>query len=274
MPNTEGVEQGARSKGDGEKSVRSLQRAFSLLRIVARDGGSNGLGLVALSRLAGLHKTTVYRLASVLVTEGFLARHPETDCYRLGLAVLELGSSYLSNLTLRQEALPYISELMKEADETVHLGVRDGNTVIYIDKVEAPANVIVHTRVGHRESVSVTALGKALLAFSDPADAEQVIASGLISMTKHTVTDPARFRATLEAVKRDGYAINLEENREHINAVAAPIFDHTEKPVAGIVVSGLVQRLPLARLREIGERTKTAAVAISRRMGHASGDRI
>jgi IclR family acetate operon transcriptional repressor len=119
----------------------------------------------------------------------------------------------------------------------------------------------------------VTALGKALLAFSDSMEVEKVIASGLPARTKYTVTDPTRFRAVLEAVKRDGYAINLEENHEHINAVAAPIFDHTGKPVAGIVVSGLMQRLPLSRLRELGERMKTAAAAISRQMGHIYGDR-
>ncbi|MDR1935999.1 MAG: IclR family transcriptional regulator [Candidatus Accumulibacter sp.] len=275
MPGNKHINQDRRSAGDGqkgEKGVRSLQRALTLLRIVAREGGNGGLGLVALSRLAGLHKTTVYRLASVLVTEGFLVRNPETDCYRLGLAVLDLGSSYLGNLTLRQEALPYINDLMKEADETVHLGVRDGNAVIYIEKVQAPANVIAHTRIGQRESVHVTALGKALLAFSDPADVEEVIAGGLPARTKHTVTVPAQFRAVLEEVRRNGYAINLEENHEHINAVAAPIFDHSGKPIAGIVVSGLVQRLPLARLRELGERTKVAATAISRQMGYICGD--
>jgi DNA-binding IclR family transcriptional regulator len=272
MRDTRVINQGSHSAGNGEKGVRSLQRAFTLLRTVAREGGSDGLGLVTLSRLAGLHKATVYRLASVLVAEGFLVRSPETDRYRLGLAVLELSSSYLSNLTLRQETLPYINDLMKEADETVHLGVRDGNTVIYIEKVQAPTNVIVHTRIGQRESVHVTALGKALLAFSDSVDVEKIIASGLSARTKHTVTDPIRFRAVLDAVKRDGYAINLEENREHINGVAAPIFDHTGKPIAGIVVSGLAQRLPPSRLRELGERVKVAAAAISRHMGYVCGD--
>ncbi|GHU35407.1 IclR family transcriptional regulator [Betaproteobacteria bacterium] len=248
-----------------------MQRALSLLWLVAHEG-SDGLGLLALSRLAKLHKTTVYRLASVLVTEGFLIRDPVTDCYRLGLAVLDLSSSYLGNLTLRQEALPYLSDLMKEADETVHLGVRDGNSVIYIEKVRAPASVIAHTRVGQREGAHATAIGKVLLAFSDPADVEEVIAAGLDAMTKHTVTDPVQFRSVLEAVRRDGYAINIGENHEHINAVAAPIFDHTGKPIAGIVVSGLVQRLPLTRLRELGERMKTAAFAISRHMGYTRGD--
>ncbi|GHU20935.1 IclR family transcriptional regulator [Betaproteobacteria bacterium] len=248
-----------------------MLRALSLLRIVA-DKGNGGLGLLALSRLAGLHKTTVYRLASVLVTEGFLVRDPVTDCYRLGVAVLDLSSSYLGNLTLRQEALPYLSDLMKEADETVHLGVRDGNSVIFIEKVQAPTNVIAHTRVGQRESIHAIAIGKAMLAFSDPADVEEVITAGLDAKTKHTVTDPVQFRAGLEVIRHDGYAITVEENHEHISAVAAPIFDHTGKPIAGIAVSGLVQRLPLARLRELGERTKVAASTISRLMGHTRGD--
>lgn len=253
---------------EAEGRVRSLTRALALLRLVAQKGGTRGIGLVDLARLAGLHKSTVYRLASVLVREGFLARDEDSEKFRLGIATLELGSTYISNLTLRQEALPVLQRLMEETNETVHLGVIDQGQVVYIEKVLAPQNVIVHTQIGQRESVHSTALGRAILASMPEEAIERIIKVGLVARTKRTVTDPAEFRQALAEIRRAGYALNFQENREHINGAAAPIFDHTARPVAGIVISGLMQRLPKARLRELGLRLKAAAGEISRRMGY------
>ncbi len=253
---------------EAEGGVRSLTRALSLLRLVAQRGGTRGIGLVELAKLAGLHKSTVYRLASVLVREGFLARDEDSERFRLGIATLELGSSYLNNLTLRQEALPVLQRLMEETKETVHLGTIDQGQVVYIEKVQAPQNVIVHTQIGQREDAHSTALGRAILAYMPEETIERIIKGGLVAKTKRTVTDPAEFRLALAEIRRTGYALNLQENREHINGTAAPVFDHTAKPVAGIVISGLMQRLPKARLRELGLRLKAAAGEISRRMGY------
>jgi DNA-binding IclR family transcriptional regulator len=156
---------------------------------------------------------------------------------------------------------------MTTTNETVHLGILDKHEVVYIEKIEAPANVIVHTRIGHREMAHCTALGKAMLAFVPEEEIEAVIAAGLSVRTRTTITDPRKLRAALALVRKRGFAVNLEESRELVNAVAAPIFDRNGSPVAAIVISGLKQRLPMERLLELGLLLKQTAAQVSIRMG-------
>jgi len=239
------------------------------LKAVASHAGPRGVGLAELTEATGLHKSTVHRLVGVLLREELLSREPDTDRYRLGVAALELGGAYLERLTPRREAMPYLERLMMQTNETVHLGLLDKHEVVYIEKIEAPANVIVHTRIGHREMVHCTALGKAMLACTSAKGVGAVVAPGLPGRTRNTITDARKWRTALALVRKRGFAVNVEESRELVNGVAAPIFDRSAHPVAAIVISGLKQRLPMERLLELGLLLKQTAAQISARLGHA-----
>jgi len=254
----------------GTQDVRALSRGIEVLKAVAADRNGRGLGLIELAQATGLHKSTAHRIVGVLQREGLLTRDSESDRYRLGVAALELGGAYLERLTPRREAMPYLERLMVETNETVHLGIVDEHEVVYVEKVEAPLNVIVHTRIGHREMVHCTALGKAILAFLSQAEVAAVIARGLPARTANTITQPAKLLAALAQVRKRGYAVSMEESRELVHGVAAPIFDRNGYPVAAIVISGLKQRLPLERLQKLGVRLKDTAAEISVRMGFAA----
>ena len=248
--------------------VRALSRGLTILKVIARDGGPRGVNLIGLCKATGLHKSTVHRIVGVLLREELLSREPETERYRLGVGALELGGAYLDRLTPRREALPYLEQLMVQTNETVHLGILDRYEVVYVEKIEAPANVIVHTRIGHREMVHCTAMGKAILAFMSEREIDEVIARGLPTRTAATITDARKLRAALALARKRGFAVNAEESRELVNAVAAPIFDRKADPVAAIVISGLKQRLPMERLLELGGLLKQTAALVSARMGH------
>jgi len=250
--------------------VRSLSRGLNILKAVANHGTPRGVTLGQLVEVTGLHKSTVHRLVGVLLRDRLLARDTETESYSLGIAVLELGGAYLDRLTPRRVAMPHLEQLMERTSETVHLGILDQHEVVYIEKIEAPTNVIVHTRIGHREMVHCTALGKAMLAFLPDAEIDAVIRRGLTARTSGTVTDPRKFRATLALVRKRGFAVNVEESREHVNAVAAPVFDRLAHPVAAIVISGLKHRLPMPRLLELGALLRSSADAISAQLGHVA----
>lgn len=249
------------------QDVRALSRGIEVLKAIAADRMGRGLGLIELAQATGLHKSTAHRIVGVLVREGLLSRDAENDRYRLGVAALELGGAYLERLTPRREAMPFLERLMVETHETVHLGIIDHHEVVYIEKIEAPLNVIVHTRIGHREMVHCTALGKAMVAFLPPREIAAVIARGLPARTANTITRAEKFEAALALVRKRGFAVSMEESRELVHGVAAPIFDRNGYPVAAIVISGLKQRLPLERLQKLGVRLKETAAEISARMG-------
>jgi IclR family acetate operon transcriptional repressor len=273
---TAGARTGARAASDAQDAtpattdVRALSRGIEVLKAVAADRAARGLALIEIANATSLHKSTAHRIVGVLVREELLIRDEETERYRLGVAALELGGAYLDRLTPRREAMPFLEKLMVQTNETVHLGILEGHEVVYVEKIEAPANVIVHTRIGHREQVHCNALGKAILAYLPERDLTAIVARGLPARTRNTITDPVKLRAALGQVRKRGYAVSLEESRELVHAVAATILDHRAYPVAAVVISGLKQRLPSERLQELGLLLKDAAIAISSRMGYSA----
>jgi len=250
-----------------------VARALGILMVVGRSGGPGGLGLIEIASHAGLHKSTTHRLVAALSKEGFLHQDSDTGRYRLGLSALEIGSLFLTNLTLRELAAPHLSRLMTETDESVHLCLLDDGEIVYIDRVESRGSPIIFTRIGIRQPAYCTAVGQAMLAFLPAGEVDEVLARGMPARTKNTITNPRKFRERLAAIRGAGYAVSIGQNREHINAVAAPIFDRKGRPVAGMVVSGLGQRLTPARLPGIGLLLKQAADLVSRQMGYQVGER-
>ena len=262
-----------RTKPARQSPARSVERALKILLAVGKRGGGRGLGLLEIGQEVGLHKSTAHRLVSVLLQEGFLHKDYEVERYKLGLSALDIGARFLANLTIRQLAAPYLSRLMAETDETVHLCILDEGEVVYIDKVESRGSVVVHTRIGGRQPAHCSAVGKAIFAYLPWAEVLSLLSRGMPARTPKTITSPTRFREALREVRKLGYALSLEEGSEYINGVAAPIFDHLGHPIAGIAISGLAQRLPTDRLRKIGGLVRTAADAISTQAGYGASER-
>ncbi len=248
--------------------AQAVERAFLLLNVIATQGAGRGMGLSELSKATRLHKSTVHRLASVMVKHRFLRQDPETERYRLGLALAELGNLCLAEMELRREAIPYLKRLMSTVQETVHLGILDEGQVVYIEKVEYESAVRLYSKVGSRMSTHSSALGKAMLAYSTEEQINCVVELGLVAHTPNTITDPHRLRSELLAVRVRGFAVDNEENREGIRCVGAPVFDHNAKPTAAISVSGLASSITNNRVDEIGRLVKDTAEQLSRDLGY------
>jgi IclR family KDG regulon transcriptional repressor len=228
-------------------------------------------GISELSRQVGLSKSTVHRLVATLVEVGWLERNPTTDKYRLGLKLFELGSAVTARLEVRECALPAMHDLMQRVGETVHLAILDGDHVVYAAKVESQQAIRLFTLVGGHGPAHCTGVGKVLLAHAPAAVVEQVVAAGLPAFTPHTITEPPTLRAHLAEVRRQGYALNLEESELGLVSVAAPVRDHSGTVVAGLSVAGPSHRLPSAKLPGLIAQTMEAAEEVSRRMGYRNG---
>jgi IclR family acetate operon transcriptional repressor len=192
--------------------------------------------------------------------------------YVLGLRLAELGHVALDTLEIRAKARPVLEGLMEATRETVHLMLLDGQTGLYVDRVESPQRVRVSSSVGHREYLHCSGVGKAILASLPPSRLAEVIARGLPRLTPRTITHPGRLRRHLAGVVRRGYAIDNEEGEPGIRCVGAPVFDHRGDVVASVSVAGPAYRLPLAQLAAWGPRVAEAAAAISAALGFRGDD--
>jgi IclR family transcriptional regulator, acetate operon repressor len=138
---------------------------------------------------------------------------------------------------------------------------------VYIDKVENEHTVRMASRIGRRVPAYRTAVGKAILAWQGEDALRAVIDAGLPAVTERTTTDPARLRADLERVRQRGYAVDDRENEPEVRCVAAPVFDHAGAVAGALSVSGLISRIPPARVHEIGPMIIEVGLEISRALG-------
>lgn len=239
-----------------------------MMRLIeALAAQSKPANLKQLAADTGLHASTAHRILSVMV-ENRLVDRIEPGAYRLGIRLLELGNLVQSRLNVRHEALPFMQRLHDDLKETVNLSVRQGDEVVYVERVSSNGQMmrIVQT-VGTRAPLHVTAVGKVFLA-DDGADAASAYAvrTGLPRATEQTLTDAQALAAELDKVRTQGYATDREEAEKGVSCIGAGIRGSDGRLVAGLSVSAPSDRLDpgwSARVREAAER-------ISRAMGYSA----
>jgi IclR family acetate operon transcriptional repressor len=246
----------------------SVRRALAILSYVGgADVQPDGLTLADLATGLDLNKSTVLRLVKPLCDAHLLERAQAGGRYRLGAETAYLGQTYLDRLDLRSSAHDIMARLMDASQETVHLVVFDPPEVVYVDKVEAPQPIRMHSRIGSRQPLFCTAVGKAFLAHASEQIVRSVIDAGLPARTPNTITSVTRLRADLEVIRAEGYAVDDIENEPDIRCVGAPIFDHTTTVVAAASISGPITRVTPERVPELGRLVREATTEISQRLG-------
>lgn len=219
--------------------------ASRLLAILgAFDATHRSLTLTELAARADLPLATTSRLVRELVDWGALVRRPSGN-YVVGQRLWDLGLLAPVQAGLRQAASPFLHDLYGATLATVHLAVRDGTEVLYIDRVSGHASVPVVSQVGSRLPMHATGVGKVLLAYA-PDSVRREVFAGLSPVTPYTVIQPGRLRADLRRVYREGFAQTSDEMSLGAASVAVPIrtFDGTVVAALGIVVPRLSRDRP------------------------------
>ena len=248
-------------------SVQSIERAVAILRAFSRE--EEELGVTELSRQLSLHKSTVSRLLASLQREGLVEENPDTRKYRLGMTLVTFGGLVLQRLDVTQAARPLMQALSNTTQETVTLAVKDGDEAVNIAQVPSPQMVKHIEWIGRRRPLHCTAVGKVLLAYMPVVELKTIISRGLQRYTPNTIIDPELLCQELAQVSEQGYATAREEFEIGLNAIAAPIHNHTEEVVAAISVSGPAFRLSPDRFASMAEHIQRSALALSRQIGYS-----
>lgn len=248
------------------KLIGSVQRALDILNIF--EARSPELGTTEIAEAISLPKSTAAGLIHTLEVNGYLEQNTENRKYRLGYKLAERAGLFLNQYDLRQVAAPYLHALLEECNESVNLALRRGSDMVYIERMHGTNMLGFRSEIGKRERVHSTALGKAYLAYLSRDEIQDFTAHHEFTpLTQNTITNVELFAADLACVRQRGYAIDDEENELGGRCVAAPILDFDSRPVAAISISVPLQRMPDARLAELGELVRRTAARISRRFG-------
>ena len=246
--------------------IGSVQRAIDILNLF--DPHTPELGTTEIGRELGLPKSTVAGLIHTLEKNGYLDQNPETRKYRLGFKLAERAGVLLEQFDLRQVAAPVLESLRDTCNESVNLGVLDGDDVVYIERMHGMNMLGMRSEIGKREKAHSTALGKAILAYQQPNEIKSFVSRQVFSaVTPYTLTSAAEFTQNLRTVRECGFALDDQENQLGGRCVAAPIFNYQGKPAAAVSISVPLQRMPDEQIAYFGQHVLAAASEISRRLG-------
>ncbi|MEU4579792.1 IclR family transcriptional regulator [Nonomuraea sp. NPDC023979] len=231
----------------------------------AFDATHRELTLTQISERSGVALATAHRLVGELERWQALSRDPGGRL-RVGLRLWELGQ--LAPGRLREVAQPWLQELFASTGENVHLAVRDGMEVLYVDKVYGRRAVPIVSRTGGRLPMHPTGVGKALLAHEPDWFVQSYLARTLERPTAHTITEPGRLARELAAVRAQGHALTYEEMTAGSCSAAAPVL------VEGRAIAAVGIVLAARRARELPrlvEPLRAAAAGIARAAAPSAG---
>jgi DNA-binding IclR family transcriptional regulator len=251
-------------EGEGGRTPsgsQTLQRGLDVIDAVM----PGPLGLAELAETLGLTRSTTYRLAAALVERRYLVQTPR-EGYSLGPKLLELGFMVQQQRPLVTVARPHLEALSALTEDTVHLGVLDEDRALYLDKLPGRRRIEISSRIGDRQPVTSTGLGKALILDMTEARWRELYAiegdgQGPFAVPLETWIERMRSYAAV------GHAFDLEENEDRIRCASAPIRDVAGHIVGAISVSGAAQYMVDARLAALAEDVKATARAISADLG-------
>ncbi len=251
-----------KKKEKPEARIQVIDRAATLLDSISRY--SKPVKLKVLSADTGLHPSTAHRILHSLIDNRFVERNGSGE-YRLGQRLLQLSNRLHTDIDLRAVALPFMEKLRDKTGETVNLTIREGDVVIYFEKVTPNRMMHVQQIIGSRAPLHVTGVGKLMLGSGGEEEiANYAQRTNLPAYTRNTFSSlPALTDECLKSAAQ-GYALDNEEAEIDVGCIGVLLYDRTGNITAGLSVSAPIERRKDAWVEDL----QAAGRAISAQLGY------
>lgn len=222
-------------KSTQPESVSSVLKVFNILESL---GEQKEIGVSELSQRLMMSKATTYRFLQTMKMLGYICQQGETDKYSLTLKMFELGSKSLEWVDMINVAEKEMRVISEETNETIHLGALDHGSIIYIHKIDSSFSLRMHSRVGRRNPLHTTAIGKVLLAEREEKFVrEQLAEVEFVKSTENTLENIEQLIDELSKVKQQHFGEDNEEQEPGLRCIAAPVYDRFGTVIAGVSIS-------------------------------------
>jgi DNA-binding IclR family transcriptional regulator len=249
--------------------IKVLNKTFSILEVLLQQGSA--MNMTEISKKLDLYPSTTHRILDTLKYRGYVEQDPHTQKYQLGLKLLELGMAKLNQMDLVRESASYLQKLVKQFNETVYLGVLEGEEVMYLAKEESSQTLRMIRDVGKRGPLHSTALGKILLAYLSTEERKKILqGKELPHLTKKTITDKEELEKELEKVRKQDFALDNEENEKDVYCIAVPIRNYQGKVIAALSISSPIFRIDKNKQNDLEKALVETSKDISKRLGYNS----
>ncbi len=245
-------------------SAGAVPKALRVLEAVAER--RHPLSLAEIAAALDLTQPTAHRIVAALERLGFVAREPGRRRIVGGRRLITLGLNALESAARSGAGHAVLATLARKTGESCNLGVMEGGSVVYVDRVESHWPLGLRFEPGSRVPLHCTAIGKLLLSElpGDAVDAQ--LANGLLTRyTETTITDRRRLARELARVREHGYATDNQEFMSGVVCIAVPVRGPRRGQVcAGLAISAAEARLTLAGVKRFLPELREAAEKLSR----------
>ncbi len=247
--------------------IQSIERAIKILNLFNYSRPRWGIAEIALAM--GLAKGTVHNIVSTLVDEGMLTQDIETRKYSLGSKLFFLGTIMVGTSEINQKAAGPIRQLAEKTGLICRLAIWDRDAALITIDIMPNNAASPGQRVGPRVIAYCSAIGRALLAYLEPAELKAYLdQTELIPFTPHTITNRDSLLEELVQTKTRGYAIDNQELPSGQASIASTIFKSGGQLCASISVTGTPDRIMGSGFEELVTKLKYTAEEISRYMDY------
>jgi IclR family transcriptional regulator, acetate operon repressor len=246
--------------------VQSVDRALSIIETLAED--DEGYRLSDLAVRTGLSTSTVHRLLATLEKRRFVQFDRTESKWHVGAQSFSVGATFARRRNFAAQAMPYLRKLRDQTRETANLAVVDDESIIVLTRIESREIMRSVTKVGGRVAMVASGVGKAVLATYSDADVNAIICHhGMPRLTEKSIVRPSELFRQLEAIRRQGYAVDDEEACMGLRCVAAVVYSDCSEPLAAISASGMTCRVTDERLPAIGRAVRELAAELTIALG-------
>jgi len=248
-------------------TLKTLQKAIELLRCF--DAAHPTLGIADLSRLLGLPRSVVYRIATTLKSGGLLEQESGTRRYRIGIGLFDLGSRYTHRHRWFALALDALKDPVAATGHAAYIGVLAGPDVVVLAAEAGAHRVRLIVNPGERFPAYSAAIGKALLARLPDEQIHHLYGTGpLKPVTRTTVPHVQALLSELKRVRERRYAVADQETFVGIKAVGVSFSSPVEAESFAISIS-----YPIAGVSRQDERgIVESLLRMAERLGRTLGD--
>ncbi|KHT64024.1 transcriptional regulator [Photobacterium gaetbulicola] len=247
------------------EAVSSVMKVFGILQAL---GKQKEIGVTELSQRLMMSKSTVYRFLQTMKMLGYVSQEGETDKYALTLKLFELGATSLEHVDLIDLCDKEMQLISQQTNEALHLGALDENAIIYIHKIDSGYNLRMQSRIGRRNPLYSTAIGKVLLAYRSEEFTRSALQDvDFIKHTDKTLENIDQLLSELKTVKEQAFAEDNEEQEPGLRCLAAPVFDRFGNVIAGLSISLPTIRFDEKRKSYYVELLQNASKKVSEQLG-------
>lgn len=252
----------------GQGTVQSLDRAIQLMQALAKDGPAN---LTELALRIGMPPSSAHRLLNTLETYALVEFETATQDWLIGVEAFRIGSAFKARGNLVQRAHDIMQGLVDETGETANLAQAHEGDIVVLAQADTSNPIRAFFPAGARVPMHSSGIGKALLAYLQRSEVEQILRRrGLPAFTPATITSAEKLFDQLRTIRTRGWSLDDEERYGGMRCIAAPIFNEQAQAIAGISVSGPAARFEEAAITEIAAKVKRAAAELTAKIGGIS----